>query len=119
MNLELFATIGGLGLTGLILWAEFALMPICTSLIDVTSIRFGKLEEFFDLSAEYDAKHEYRVAWVDFASRGSALGRGIFMAGDHPIHGSLDVEERPKGPASFTPPVALISGLTLRAFNEL
>ncbi|MDR5814321.1 MULTISPECIES: FAD-binding oxidoreductase [unclassified Caballeronia] len=113
------ATIGGLGLTGLILWAEFALMPIRTSLIDVTSIRFGKLDEFFDLSEEYDAKHEYCVAWVDCASRGASLGRGIFMAGDHAIHGSLDVEQRRKRSVPFTPPVSLINGLTLRAFNEL
>jgi FAD/FMN-containing dehydrogenase len=113
------ATIGGLGLTGLILWAEFSLMPIRTSLIDVTSIRFGKLDEFFDLSEEYDAKHEYCVAWVDCASRGPALGRGIFMAGDHAIHGSLDVEERHKRRMPLTPPVSLINGLTLRAFNEL
>ncbi|SAL00558.1 putative decaprenylphosphoryl-beta-D-ribose oxidase [Caballeronia calidae] len=119
-NTALFnATIGGLGLTGLILWAEFALMPIRTSLIDVTSIRFGKLDEFFELSEEYDAKHEYCVAWVDCASRGPALGRGIFMAGDHAIHGSLDVEERPRRRVPFTPPVSLINGLTLRAFNEL
>ncbi|MDR5780156.1 FAD-binding oxidoreductase [Caballeronia sp. LZ065] len=112
-------TIGGLGLTGLILWAEFALMPIRTSLIDVTSIRFGKLDEFFDLSEEYDAKHEYCVAWVDCASRGASLGRGLFMAGDHAIHGSLDVEARRKRSVPFTPPVSLINGLTLRAFNEL
>ncbi|SPB15841.1 FAD-linked oxidase [Caballeronia novacaledonica] len=119
-NAELFnATIGGLGLTGLILWAEFSLMPIRTSLIDVTSIRFGKLDEFFDLSEEYDAKHEYCVAWVDCAIRGPALGRGIFMAGDHAIHGSLDVEQREKRRVPFTPPVSLINGLTLRAFNEL
>ncbi|MDR5757947.1 FAD-binding oxidoreductase [Caballeronia sp. LZ035] len=112
-------TIGGLGLTGLILWAEFALMPIRTSLIDVTSIRFGKLDEFFELSEEYDAKHEYCVAWVDCASRGASLGRGLFMAGDHAIHGSLDVEARRKRSVPFTPPVSLINGLTLRAFNEL
>ncbi|MDR5737683.1 MULTISPECIES: FAD-binding oxidoreductase [unclassified Caballeronia] len=119
-NPEMFsATIGGLGLTGLILWAEFTLMPIRTSLIDVTSIRFGKLDEFFDLSEEYDAKHEYCVAWVDCASRGPSLGRGIFMAGDHAIHGSLDVELREKHTVPFTPPVSLINGLTLRAFNEL
>ncbi|SAK71552.1 putative decaprenylphosphoryl-beta-D-ribose oxidase [Caballeronia fortuita] len=119
-NPEMFsATIGGLGLTGLILWAEFSLMPIRTSLIDVTSIRFGKLDEFFELSEAYDAKHEYCVAWVDCASRGAALGRGIFMAGDHAIHGSLDVEHRNKRRVPFTPPVSLINGVTLRAFNEL
>ena len=41
------ATIGGLGLTGMILWAEIQLMPIRSSMIDVTSIRFANLDEFF------------------------------------------------------------------------
>ncbi len=98
---------------------QSSLMPIRTSLIDVTSIRFGKLDAFFDLSEEHDAKHEYCVAWVDCASRGPALGRGIFMAGDHAMHGSLDVQPRRVRRVPFTPPVSLINGLTLRAFNEL
>lgn len=41
------------------------------------------------------------------------------MAGDHAIHGSLDVEQRNTRRMPFTPPVSLINGLTLRAFNEL
>jgi FAD/FMN-containing dehydrogenase len=119
-NTDLFkATIGGLGLTGLILWAEFSLMPIRTSQIDTKSIRFGELDEFFDLSAEYDARHEYCVAWVDCASRGDALGRGIFMAADHASHGTLEVEERTSRTVPFTPPASLVNGFTLRAFNEL
>jgi FAD/FMN-containing dehydrogenase len=63
------ATIGGLGLTGLILWAEIQLMPIQSSLIDVTSIRFDHLDEFFSLSERLDPLHEYSVAWVDCQSR--------------------------------------------------
>jgi hypothetical protein len=62
LNLELSdTTIGfGSGSQGHILFAEFALMPIPTILIEVTSIRFGKLDEFFDLSGEYDAKRVLR-----------------------------------------------------------
>ncbi|BCQ24022.1 FAD-binding oxidoreductase [Caballeronia sp. NK8] len=113
------ATIGGLGLTGIVIWAELRLIPVRSSLIDVTSIRFGNLDEFFALSEELDARHEYSVSWVDCLSRGSALGRGIFMVGDHSIHGRLEVDRRKKHTVLVTPPFSPINGATLRAFNEL
>jgi FAD/FMN-containing dehydrogenase len=117
-NQELFAaTIGGLGLTGLILWVEIELMPIHSSLIDVTSIRFANLDAFFELAEQLDAEHEYSVAWVDCLSRGSALGRGIFMVGDHAQSGPLEVDRRKKRTMPITPPISPINGLTLRAFN--
>src|SRR5579875_183644 len=50
-NPELFAaTIGGLGLTGVILWAEFRLKRIVNPYIDADNIRFTSLKEFFELS---------------------------------------------------------------------
>lgn len=113
------ATIGGLGLTGLILWVEIQMMPIKSSLIDVTSIRFGNLDEFFALSEALDAQHEYSVAWVDCQSRGAALGRGIFMAGDHSQHGPLEVNRKKKRTVPVTPPISPFNSLTLRALNEL
>lgn len=113
------ATIGGLGLTGLITWAEIQLMPIQSSLIDVTSIRFENLDEFFALSDRLDPLHEYSVAWVDCQSSGTALGRGIFMVGDHARSGPLEVDRRKKRRVPFTLPVPVFNRLTLRAFNEL
>jgi FAD/FMN-containing dehydrogenase len=120
LNQELYAaTIGGLGLTGLILWAEIQLMPIRSSAIDVTSIRFANVDEFFTLSEELDAKHEYSVAWIDCQSRGPALGRGIFMVGDHALDGSLEISRRRKRTMPLTPPVSLVNALTMRVFNEV
>ncbi|MFT4505393.1 FAD-binding oxidoreductase [Caballeronia sp. 15711] len=119
-NEALFAaTIGGLGLTGLILWAEIQLMPIKSSLIDVTSIRFANVDEFFTLSEELDAQHEYSVAWVDCQSRGAALGRGIFMVGDHARNGPLEVDRKKKRTVPVTPPISPFNPVTLRALNEL
>jgi FAD/FMN-containing dehydrogenase len=119
-NETLFAaTVGGLGLTGLILWAEIQLMPIKSSLIDVTSIRFANLNEFFTLSEELDTQHEYSVAWVDCQSRGAALGRGIFMVGDHARNGPLEVDSKKKRTVPITPPISPFNSVTLRAFNEL
>ncbi|CAB3776450.1 Decaprenylphosphoryl-beta-D-ribose oxidase [Paraburkholderia caffeinitolerans] len=117
---ELYAaTIGGLGLTGLILWAEIQLMPIRSSLIDQTTIRFNNLDEFFGLSERLDPLHEYSVAWVDCQSRGATLGRGIFMVGDHATDGPLEVDRRKKRTVPMTLPVPIFNPLTLRAFNGL
>lgn len=119
-NAELFAaTIGGLGLTGLITWVEIQLMPIRSSLIDVTNIRFSNLDEFFALSERLDPLHEYSVAWVDCQSKGAALGRGIFMVGDHANDGPLEVDRRKKHTVPFTLPVPLFNPVTLRVFNEM
>ncbi len=113
------ATIGGLGLTGLITWVEIQLMPIRSSLIDVTSIRFANLDEFFALSEQLDPLHEYSVAWIDCQSRGAALGRGIFMVGDHANDGPLEVDRRRKITVPFTLPVPVFNRLTLHALNEM
>jgi len=77
------ATIGGLGLTGLITWAEIQLKPIYHRAIQAEFIQFNDLEEFFEISAQSDQEYEYTVAWVDCSSQGAALGRGIFFRGNH------------------------------------
>lgn len=115
------ATVGGLGLTGLIVWAELQLRRIPGPWMESESIRFGGLDEFFELSRTSAATHEYSVAWIDCLASGRALGRGHFIRADHAsMHGG----ERPAQPASrlsmpFTPPVSLVNRLTLRPFNWL
>ncbi|MBX3062241.1 MAG: FAD-binding oxidoreductase [Anaerolineae bacterium] len=83
-NSELFAaTIGGLGLTGLITWAEFRLRRIPGPFIAKEQIRFRTIDEFFDVSAAMDERYEYTVSWVDCFASGSRLGRGYVQAGNH------------------------------------
>ena len=118
-NIDLFsATIGGLGLTGLISWAEIKLMPIRASQIDSTVVRFGALSEFFELSTELDHQHEYSVAWIDCLAKGANTGRGVFIVGDHAEFGNLEVNEGSKLIVPVTPPISLINNLSLRPFNE-
>lgn len=112
------ATVGGLGLTGLIEWAEVQLMPVASSSIDVTQIRFDNLDGFFSLSERLDPLHEYSVAWVDCLGRGSSLGRGVFMAGDHAPDGPRSLPTRRARTVPFTMPVPLFNPLTLRVLNE-
>lgn len=119
-EVELFAaTIGGLGLTGLVEWAEIQLLPIRASRIDGITQRFGDLDEFFALSCELDEAHEFCVSWIDCAASGKATGRGVYMAGDFATEGALAVESSRRLTVPFTPPVSLVNGLSLRAFNEL
>ena len=113
------ATVGGLGLTGLILWAELRLKRVPGGGIEMERIRFSGLDGFFDLAAEDDA-YEYTVAWVDCLARGARLGRGIYMRGDHAaFDGSsaspLDAT-RIRIPAEA--PAGLINRLTMGVFNE-
>lgn len=118
-NAELFcATIGGLGLTGVIEWVEMQLMPVQSTQMDVTTVRFGALDEFFALSAELDVAHEYTVAWVDCLAGGDAVGRGVFMAANHSANGGLHVDHRKKLSVPITPPLSAINGLSLRLFNS-
>jgi FAD/FMN-containing dehydrogenase len=112
------ATIGGLGLTGVIDWVELQLVPITSSRMDVTTVRFGTLQEFFELSAELDETNEYTVAWVDCLAKGPTAGRGVFMAANHAQRGGLKVDTRKKLAVPATPPISAINGLTLRMFNS-
>jgi FAD/FMN-containing dehydrogenase len=122
-NREWFAaTVGGLGLTGLITWVEIQLRAIEGPWIQAESRRFGNLSEFLALSEESDRRHEFTVAWVDCAASGKHLGRGILLSGDF-APASAGQGKRPKAhgllDVPFTPPISLINQLTLKAFNAL
>jgi FAD/FMN-containing dehydrogenase len=112
------ATIGGLGLTGVITWVRIRLRKIQSSLIDSTRVRFDCLDDFFALSADMDAQHEYSVAWIDCLAKGNALGRGCFTAGDHCVAGRLEVAAPRSLSVPIRPPVSLINSLTLKLFND-
>jgi FAD/FMN-containing dehydrogenase len=117
-NAELYAaTIGGLGLTGIIEWLELQLVPIRSSLIDTTHLRFGALDEFFALSAELDPKHEFTVSWIDCLARGKSVGRGVYMAGNHAEEGPLEFTNQAKLNIPLTPPISAINRLSLRLLN--
>lgn len=119
-NLDLFqATIGGLGLTGLILWAEIQLKPVLGPWIDCEQIRFAGLDEFVELSESSDEKYEYTVSWLDCLSTGKKLGRGIFIRGNHSPRSTEKAPGRrgDRSYPSFDAPEMLISRPTIRMFN--
>ena len=73
------ATVGGLGLTGVILAVELQLRRVCSSDIDQICIRFGGLDEFFEISKIHDVSYEYTVAWIDCLASGKQAGRGCHI----------------------------------------
>jgi L-gulonolactone oxidase len=112
------ATIGGLGLTGVITRVALELLPIASSNVIVQTIPFRSLPEFFVLSTESEKTHDYTVAWVDCLARGNALGRGIFTRASHGDDGEFQVHARAGPSIPFDAPGFLLNRLTLSAFNE-
>jgi len=120
-NQALFsATIGGMGLTGIIESASIRLMPVPSANVRQTAFRFGCIDGYFDAIDAIDASHEYSVAWIDQLARGADLGRGVMMAGDHAEDGgAARAPSAPRLAVPFAPPFNLLNRLTLKAFNGL
>lgn len=121
-NQEWFAaTIGGLGLTGVITWATLQLRRVHGPYVDTETIRFHSLEEFFELSTASEADYEYTVSWIDCAFAGKRLGRGLFNRGNHALTGADSAQGGDPKPRELrvpmSPPFSLINALTLKAFN--
>lgn len=126
-NSQLFAaSIGGLGLTGLITWAEICLQRVASLMIEQVQQRFHGLEEFFALNGAAEAGSEHTVAWIDCLA---AKPRGIFISGNHVSAGApADASRSPGGlnpgkpSRSLRIPVTLpfspVNRLSLRAFNS-
>jgi FAD/FMN-containing dehydrogenase len=112
------ATIGGLGLTGLILSATIQMRRVSGLAVEAEEIRFDALDDFFDLVGESDGGWEHTAAWIDCVAREPHLGRGIFSRARHvPGRGVAPPPIRPRVSVPFVPPVSLITPLTVRAFN--
>jgi decaprenylphospho-beta-D-ribofuranose 2-oxidase len=80
---ELFwATVGGMGLTGVILQATLRLLRIETALIRVQTQRTTDLDATMSIMASQDGRR-YSAAWIDGLARGRSLGRGVVVSGDH------------------------------------
>ena len=124
-NSELFAaTIGGLGLTGLILSAKIQLIRIDSAFMDVETIPFRGLEAFRTISAE-SAGFDYTVAWLDCVSGGDNYARGLFYRARHSAAKAGDELGRERSARKsklaipFNFPSLALNGLSIKLFNEL
>ena len=120
-NPKLFrATIGGLGLTGMIVWAEIQLKPIKNPFIDDESFQCNSLDQCIDLFDKSREDYEYRVAWIDCLASGDQLGRSIFTRGNHnqtaPNNTAIS---RQNLAVPITFPHGVLNSFTVKSFNAL
>ncbi|MGB3411517.1 MAG: FAD-binding oxidoreductase [Microthrixaceae bacterium] len=123
-----WATMGGMGLTGIVLDATIKMSPIESAYLMVDTDRTNNLDEVMTLMVEGDEFYEYSVAWIDLIAKGRNMGRSILERG----HFATEAEVTSRGkhdPHKYSthqlvsPPDVLPSGLlnhlTIRAFNEV
>lgn len=124
---ELFwATVGGMGLTGVVLRADVAMTPVETSFCSVDTRRCANLDELLTTMADDDA-YEYSVAWVDCLARGDSLGRSVLTRGRFARRDELP-EKKQEHALDFNPrvpltaprgiPGGLLNKYSVAAFNE-
>jgi FAD/FMN-containing dehydrogenase len=115
-NQEMFtATVGGLGLTGLITEAELQLRPVDGPWLEAETVAFAGLADFFSLSDESEATWEHTVSWIDCTS-GSAV-RGLFMRARPSRAGSGRAWRERARRIPITPPLSMVNRLSLKPFN--
>ena len=120
-----WATVGGMGLTGVIADATFDLIPISSSLMSVDTERAKDLDDVMDRLIAGDDEYRYSVAWVDSVH---PSGRGVLTRGDHAPKEWLSGKQA-ADPLAFDPkiiatapgivPGGLVNPLSMRAFNEM
>ncbi len=124
---KFWASIGGMGLTGIILSAKFKLKNIETAYIRQESIKADNLDEIFALFDESES-WTYNVAWIDCLQKGKNIGRSILMRGEHAFQHELpsNKKEKPlKLKSKLSPTVPfyfpnfVLNSLTVKLFNFL
>ncbi len=129
-NPELFwATVGGMGLTGVVLDATIRLLPIETSRMLIDTSRIADLDTLMATMADGDDDVRYSVAWIDLVAKGRQLGRSVLSRGDHARLGDLDARQSVApleyGPHQLVsvppliPPMGVLNHATVAAFNEV
>lgn len=115
------ATVGGMGLTGLITRATFQLIPVESAWMRVDTFKGTDLDAVMQILAMADEHYTYSVAWVDLTEPGR--GRGVVTAAEHARHDEArDEHSLPSGPtAAPSPPTWLprvVTQRTVGAFNK-
>ncbi len=124
---KFWATMGGMGLTGIILSAKFKLKNIESSFIRQESIKAENLDEIFKLFDQSES-WTYNVAWIDCLQKDKNLGRSILMRGEHAFKHELPKKMRdnpllikkndtPSIPFYF--PNFVLNNWTVKLFNFL
>lgn len=127
-NPELFwATIGGMGLTGVIVSARLQLISVSSAYLDVTYRRAANLDRAIELF-ETGTPRKYSVAWIDCLATGDQAGRCVLMEAEHLPASQLSgrrarhplvIRRRRRRTVPRFFPSFLLNRLTVRWFNKL
>lgn len=122
-----WATVGGMGLTGVVLRVSLRAVPVETAYFTVDTERASDLDDLMSRLRADDHRYTYSVAWVDLVARGRATGRAVLTRGWSARRDDLPRKLRGR-PYSFTPrslvtapdlfPSGLLNRATVAAFNE-
>lgn len=127
-NKELFEwTIGGMGLTGIILRCAIRLRPVSSAWIKQSTLVADNINHTIDLF-EQSQNATYSVAWIDCLQKGNKLGRSLVMLGEHAEADLIPIKFRKQPliapikrklriPLEF--PSWFLNRLNVRVFNTL
>lgn len=123
-----WATVGGMGLTGIVLKATLHLNHVETAYFLVDTEQIGGLDELMARQTVDDEKYVESVSWFDAVTTGPHLGRGILTRANHATLDDLPKKRR-KNPLKFDAPQlltvpnvfppGLLNKATGRLFSEL
>jgi decaprenylphospho-beta-D-ribofuranose 2-oxidase len=112
------ATLGGMGMTGVILDATIILKKIQSSNMDVETIRFANIKELFLIQKESMQTHEYLFSWFDSLATEKKLGRGVLQRANHSTQSNdLRYCKKRKMSLPFHMPSFTINRLSVTMFN--
>lgn len=122
-----WATVGGMGLTGVVLDARIQMLRIESSRVRVETERLPDFDSVVAAMSSdgEDDKYRYSVSWVDLVATGKSMGRGVLTRGDHATASeagggdvlAYDPKVRLAAPAWV--PNQLLNKMSIKAFNEL
>jgi len=124
---EFWATVGGMGLTGVILRARVSMKPVPSAYIRVDTQRASDLDDLMARLVALEGRHPYSVAWIDCLSKGARLGRGVITAGTFAEVDAL-LPSQVIAPLGYSPaqpvstprmiPSGLLNRWSVAAFNQ-
>ena len=109
------ATIGGMGLTGIITQASVQMRRTPGPWLNTETLAYSGLPEFFELADQSEVGWEHTVSWIDCLA-GSNV-RGLFMRANPASDFVSDEPAARSRSVPFVPPFSFVNRLSLQAFN--
>jgi decaprenylphospho-beta-D-ribofuranose 2-oxidase len=127
-NPETFwATVGGMGLTGVIQSARLNLRRVDSAYVFVDYYRAANLEDVLTAMDVEDERYEYSVAWIDGLATGDHMGRSVLMRGNHAparelparVRQPLELKTGTQHRLLLDFPSVALNKLTVKTFNTV